>query len=110
MTDEENDRFAKALEDIKAFGVTMDEAASCTLAVFDKLKTVMRDGDARGVVFLSTMGSEAMYPGKAFEIKCFDEWNKFLSKPITKAELGTVVNPKNKPYYRQFEGGKKWKF
>ena len=38
MTDEENDRFAKALEDIKAFGVTMDEAASCTLAVFDKLK------------------------------------------------------------------------
>ena len=53
---------------------------------------------------------EAMYSGKAFEIKCFDEWNKFLSKPITKAELGTVVNPKNKPYYRQFEGGKKWKF
>lgn len=52
----------------------------------------------------------AVYPGKEFDTLVFDEWSKFLSKPITKAELGKVVNPKNKPFYRQFEEGRKWKF
>lgn len=53
---------------------------------------------------------QAMYPGHKLDTVAFDEWSTFMSKPITKAELGKVVNPKNKPFYRQFEGGRKWKF
>lgn len=105
---------------------------------FEKLSKAMRNSEARGVVFLSGLqvgkswytealqeirdkrycrelqvlaeAGAAMYPGKEFDTRVFDEWSKFLSKPITKAELGKVVNPKNKPFYRQFEGGRKWKF
>ena len=108
MTDEENDRFAKALEDIKAFVVTMDEAASCTSAAFDKLKTAMRNGEARGVVFLSTMGGKS-HLAEMYRVAQERELYRIEARALM-AALGKVVNPKNKPYYRQFEGGKKWKF
>lgn len=137
MTDD-NDRFAKALEDIKASFESISESALVVQEEFQKLGRVMRDSESRGIVFLSALrvgkswytealqeirdkrycrelqvlaeAGAAMYPGKEIDTQVFDEWSRFLSKPITKAELGQVVNPKNKPYYRQFEGGKKWKF
>ena len=45
----------------------------------------------------------------------FDEVSKFrilcLTEPLRAEELKPfLINPKNKPFYRQFEGSKKWKF
>jgi hypothetical protein len=53
---------------------------------------------------------QAMYPNHKLDTAVFDEWSDYLSKPLTKEEFKKSSNPKNKPYFRQFEMGRKWKF
>lgn len=53
---------------------------------------------------------QVMYPGHKLDTVAFGEWRDYLSKPLTIEEFKKSSNPKNKPYFRQFERGRKWKF
>lgn len=55
--------------------------------------------------------SQRMTPELELDFEKFDVWNEYLSEPLRAEELKPfLINQKNKPFYRRFEGGKKWKF
>ena len=65
---------------------------------------------AAPLMALAVLG-QRMFPEFELDFEKFDEWNKRLTEPLRAEELKPfLINPKNKPFYRQFEGGKKWKF
>jgi len=81
---------------------------------------LLADDDARRLEINKAWGVEVsalaligleMYPKHELDVQSFDEWSRFMSRPVETRELqGVLAKPKNKPFYRQFEEGKKWKF
>lgn len=109
--------FGMAAATMKDFGIAAGAAAS---GVDTFAMRLLADDDARKLEINKAWRVEVsafalmcleMYPKHELDVQSFDECSRFMSRPVEAHELrGVLAKPKNKPFYRQFEEGKKWKF